>query len=208
MRPILALLGVYCFAAGCSNTPDALSKPEKFCTIVNAEKLRTALKQSHGKVVLINVCPIKQTADKFKQDIELVVSFQDAAGNPLPGNESKTDYEKKIAHFVNYMHFNKVPSAQIPRGYFYRIDSLKAFTSPQFNFCIEPRNAIAWYCNGEEMEGPDSRGNCPPDCCPKLISLAAKRTGRACPPDCDKGNSAYSVYMEKTIASVYGPGKK
>ena len=209
-----------CIAFACNDNqskigpaePTEPSKPlANLCTIIDAGKIRTALTQSGQKQVVLGIYPVKRTNDSKSQDFELAIVFQDTAGHriTLPGEESQAEHERMITNYVSFLYSNNVAEDKIARGFYFRFDSVKAFSITKFNVCTEPQTLYMWSCNDGEMDpGQDSAGKCPPDCCPKPLARIAGRTAGACPPDCAEANLLYKPYMEKTIADIYKPIKK
>ena len=225
----LLLLSVWCLLV--SNTlPEKEAKTLKKSTftqmvedirifkIVKTKEITAALAKSKDKKIILNIYPVKLSADMNKTDFDLKVAFQDAgqANKNLGTKVNSSNFKTQSKWYVSYLKSKEVLGDNIPYGYFIEIDPLLVKKTSGINICIIPEKSALEYCllpanvipTDKQTVKNDSNDKCPPICCLKMQAqiIKADSIGK-CPPDCRKLNLLYEGTMKKLISSEFKPMK-
>jgi hypothetical protein len=217
------LLSAWCILV--SNTlpgkdTEAIKKPTftqivediKIFKIVKTKEISAALAKSKDKKIILNIYPVKLSADMNKTDFDLKVAFQDAGqtNKNLGTKVNSSNFKTQSKWYVSFLKSKEVLGDNIPYGYFIEIDPSLIKKTSGINICIIPEKSALEYCllptnvtpTDKQTIKNDSNDKCPPICCLQLQAqiIRSDSIGK-CPPDCKKLNLLYENTMKKVISS-------
>lgn len=184
--------------------------------IVTKKEITTALNQSSGKKVLLNIYPVKLSADMAKEDFALRIAFQDAGAShqKMGGDFNSKLFKIQSAWYVQYLKQHALAADQIPYGYFIELDQAMINQTNGINIAVLPEQSKMEYCllppsfepaaPLSNPADPNPANSCPPNCCSAFrANLIQIDSIGKCPPDCKKFKLLLEPTMKKVISKQF-----
>ena len=144
------------------------------CKKLDKSQLEKAIEKSESKKIILNIFPVKRSADPGKNDFDLEVLYQDVYNfnTNVGGTVNKKLFETGSVNYMKFLRSRHVAKQTIPFGYRINVDGTTS-KEKEADICVY---ALPVANNNTDQTGypkPLLRSDscrCPPGCpCPKLL---------------------------------------
>lgn len=189
-------LSALIFIAGCNSAKNPVSgnidkTSKQICAQVDISAVKNAIALSSQKQVIMNIYPVKHSADMKKNDFGLAIFFQDALknGSNLGNQVNEELFKKEYANYMGFLKGKNISPDEVTLGYQVGLDSSVA-KQMQVPLCIATVPG-----SGKDGKGIQSQYL---DLLPKVLSDSCR-----CPPDCPCTPMLWEDQAREVIYSIY-----